>query len=91
MYSYLSISLVTISLVSISLVTILLVSTSLVCLFIFNLYKLYISPRENFESEIKNNLRRNYKQKKRGFNKIKDGFNTNVKNNLKKFARNHKL
>lgn len=45
--------------------------------------------KENFESSILNNLKSNYRRKKRKANMIKDGFTSNVNYKMKHLARKY--
>lgn len=46
---------------------------------------------EPFESSFLNNVKSNYKQKKRKANMLKDGFTSNVQHKFKQFVRKNNL
>jgi len=54
---------------------------------ILNPYK----KRENFESSIMNNLKSNYRRKKRKAKMIKDGFTSDLHYKVKHFARQNNI
>jgi len=67
----------------------------LIAFLTFIVYVFFFPPmntnRENFESEIVNNLKSKYKHNKRKALMLKDGFTSNLNNKVTKLVRKYKL
>ena len=63
----------------------------LVAFLTFIMYVFFYSHKENFESNIINDIKSKYKRSKRKAVMIKDGFTSNLNNKVTKLARKYKL